>query len=124
VIYLNLRSGVAFGKLLDRLGISAMMSDRIIALPPNTVIENPDVVFDGVANGKGDEIGAYPPSMIMAAKGKGTKLIGPLPADYQSYLVLSAAMVAWAPSPDAAKQFIRFLVSPTSHAAFVAAGAD
>ena len=60
--------------------------------------------------------------MTLIPLDKRLNLIGPLPRDLQSYLVYAAAIMSNAPSPDAGKDFVRFLTSPASQAALAAAG--
>jgi molybdate transport system substrate-binding protein len=52
------------------------------------------------------------------------KLIGTLPAEFQSYIIYTAAPMTNAEQPETAKAFIRFLASPRSKDAFAAAGAN
>ena len=54
----------------------------------------------------------------------GLKLIGTLPAEFQSYIIYTAAPMTNAEQPETAKAFIRFLASPQSKDAFAAAGAN
>ena len=61
----------------------------------------------GIVQGKGNDIGVYPVTFILADKR--LKLIGELPSEFQSYLVYAAALMTGAQSPDAATEFIRFL---------------
>lgn len=55
---------------------------------------------------------------------KGVRLIGPLPAGFQSYLVYAAAPMSGAASPQTAKAFIAFLASPAAKALFAANGVE
>jgi len=47
-----------------------------------------------------------------------------LPAEFQSYLIYTAAPLATSTSPDAAGDFIRFLSSPQARREFIASGAE
>ncbi len=81
-------------------------------------------VFDHLLKSKGNEIGVGAMTEIIVYTRKGLKLVGPLPSEVQNYTTYTAALMAGAKSPDAAKTFIRFLTSPSSKAAFAAAGVE
>jgi molybdate transport system substrate-binding protein len=71
-------------------------------------------VNDGLAAAgkKGEvEIGLGPISQIIPTPG--VQVAGPLPADIQSYLVLSAAISADSKATAAASAFINFLAGPS-----------
>ncbi len=116
VIHVNVGSGLVFGDLLKCLGITEIMKNKIVCVGTGFLL-------DGVLNGTGNDMGAAPMSRILDPAVTGLKLVGPLPAEYQFYSVLSASVTAAAPAPDAAKQFIKFLMSPASRSAIAAVGA-
>jgi len=55
---------------------------------------------------------------------EGVTLVGPLPKEIQKVTIYSAGLVNGAASPDAAKAFIQFLMSPSARPKFVAVGLD
>lgn len=116
VIHVNVGSGIVFGDLLQRLGITEIMKEKIVCVGPGFLL-------DGVLNGTGNDMGAAPMSRILDPAVTGLKLVGPLPAEYQFYSVLSATVMAATPALDAAKQFIKFLMSPASKSTIAMAGA-
>jgi molybdate transport system substrate-binding protein len=66
-----------------------------------------------VAVAKGDvELALSPISEVVAVSG--AEVAGPVPAEYQSYLVLSAAVSAATKNADAAKSLIKFLTAPSA----------
>ena len=116
ICFNNVGSGIAFGEMLQRLGVSEKIMGKIVCVPPDALLEN-------VLSRTGNDLGAATMSSILDSRAKGLKLIGPLPTEFQFYLVLSASVMASSHSPDAAKQFIEFLVSRESKTAIAAAGA-
>jgi molybdate transport system substrate-binding protein len=52
------------------------------------------------------------------------RLVGPLPAEAQNYTRYTAAVMAGAPSANAAQEFVRYLGTPAAKAAFSAAGIE
>jgi molybdate transport system substrate-binding protein len=115
LVFTNLASGNYFATVLQRLGIGEAIKAKITRTSPADVVVR-------IVQGKGNDIGVYPVTFILADKR--LKLIGELPSEFQSYLVYTAALMTGAQSPDAATEFIRFLASPGSKAAFAAAGAN
>lgn len=83
---------------------------------------NPTDVIARIVEGKGKDIGVI--SMSLVVPDKRLKLVGALPAEYQSNLYYSAASVAASQSPDAATEFVQFLTLPAAKREFIAAGAN
>ena len=94
-------SGVLFVALLDRLGIAEPMKPK---LKPT---ENANVV-KAVASGEADLVVHVMPGILAE---RGIELVGPVPADVQSYIELTAGLSAAATETEAAKAFITFLTS-------------
>jgi molybdate transport system substrate-binding protein len=115
LIFNNVASGNYFAKVLERLGIAEAVKTKVIRA-------DPAVVFDRVIQGKGNDIGVGTIPLINTTKG--LRLIGPLPAEVQSYIVYAAAQMASATSPQTGKAFISFLASPTAKIAFAANGVE
>lgn len=97
------QSGIYFVGLLDRLGIADAVKAK--ALPQPTGVEV------GAAVARGDaELGVLPVSEILPVKG--VELLGPFPADLQSYVVMEAGVGAAAHDQAAATALVKFLKSP------------
>jgi ABC-type molybdate transport system substrate-binding protein len=62
--------------------------------------------------------------MTLVVADKRLKPVGALPAEFQNYLHYAAASMAASQSPDAAKDFVRFLTSPAAKKEIAAAGAN
>lgn len=115
LIFNNVASGDYFAKLLERLGIAEAVKAKVIRLDPLAV-------YDRVLQGKGNDIGVAVIPLINTTKG--LRLLGPLPAEVQSYIVYAAAPMTSSTSPRAGKAFINFLASPAAKAAFAANGVE
>ncbi len=115
LIFSNVAAGNYFATVLERLGIAEAVKSKITRASP------PDVVAR-IVEGKGKDIGVMVVSMIIADKR--LKLIGALPSEFQNYLVYAAAPMVNSQSPEAAREFIRFLALPQSEKEFVAAGVN
>ena len=115
LIFNNVASGNYFAKVLERLGIAEAVKAKVIRL-------DPFAVNDRVIQGKGNDIGVGVIPLINTTKG--LRLLGPLPAEVQSYIVYAAAPMTSSTSPQAGKAFINFLASPAAKAAFAANGVE
>jgi molybdate transport system substrate-binding protein len=94
-------SGLYFAGLLERLGLADQLKKRVI------VDKGP--VAAGVASGE-IQLGAQ--LLCELAPVKGIDIVGPLPGEVQKFYSFSAAVMAQAVKPDAAKAFLDFLRSP------------
>ncbi len=115
LVFANVGSGNHFATVLERLGIAEEVKSKIVR-------GNPAEVVTRVVQGKGTDIGVG--TMTLIPLDKRLKLVGPLPEELQGYLISEAAVMTSATAPEAARDFIRFLRSPTAKAAFAASGAD
>src|SRR5256885_6725513 len=95
-------SGQMVAAALAKLGLTEAVKDKLI-LPED------DVVSEMVAEGK-IEIGMVNISQILTTAG--VELVGPLPAEIQSYIVFSGGVSANSKAPDAARELIKFLKGP------------
>lgn len=93
-------SGLYFAGLLERLGLADKLKKRVI------VERGP--VAAGVASGE-IQIGAQ--LLCELAPVKGIDIVGPLPDEVQKFYSFSAAVMAKAARPQAAKAFLDFLKS-------------
>ncbi len=105
-------SGVLFLALLDRLGIAEPMKPK---LKPTAVAN----VAKAVASGQADLV-VHTMPVILAESG--VELVGPVPAEIQSYVDLSAGLNAAAKEPEAGKALITFLTSDAAIAVIKAKG--
>jgi len=94
-------SGVLFLAALDRLGIAEAIKPK---LKPTTVAN----VVKAVASGEADLVVHNIPGILID---RGVELVGPLPAEIQSYIDATAGLNAAAKEPEAGKAFITFLTS-------------
>jgi molybdate transport system substrate-binding protein len=100
--YLKVGSGIYLAALLDRLGIAEAIASKVTR--PDT-----DIVSELVAKGE-IELGMVVITQIMTTPG--VELVGPLPAEIQSYITFAAGVSAKAKAPDAARQLLNFLQGP------------
>ncbi len=96
-------SRAGFEALFNKLGIADALAPKIKLLQTGAP--------EGVAKGEA-EIGLGPISEIIPTPG--VQVAGPLPADIQSYLVLTAGVAADSKDPGAAAAFIKFLTDPAA----------
>ena len=109
-------SGDQFAALLERLNLAEAVKSKVVRLPPGPAI------YDRVIRGKGNDIAAGVIPIIKETKG--IRLIGPLPAELQTYQTYAAALMTATAAPGAAKRFAAFLTTATSKASFSAYGAQ
>jgi molybdate transport system substrate-binding protein len=107
-------SGVYFDDLLDRLGIA----DEI---RPKAKLKQGGYVAELVASGEA-EVAVHQISEIVPVKG--VVLVGPLPAEIQSFTTYAAAMGAEAKYPAAAKALIDHIAGPAAALVLKAKGMD
>jgi len=114
LVFNSVKSGEAFAKVLERLGIAEALKPKIVRTPPLGI-------FEPVLKGKGNDMAAG--TIPLIATTPGIKLLGPLPGDLQSSLTYTAAVMANTAQRNSAEGFIEFLVSPKAREAFSANGA-
>jgi len=108
-------SAAPFEALVDKLGITAQVK------PKYNLRETASQVGEVVANGS-VEIGVAPVSEILPVKG--VDLVGPFPADVQSYVVMTAGVNVKAREKAAAKAFVDFLTAPANRSVIKAKGME
>ena len=96
-------SGIYFVGLLERLGIAE-------AMKPKTKFGAGNVA-ELVAAGEAEMAVQLITELISV---RGVELVGPLPAEVQNYIVLTAGVGAQAKEPDLAKDFLQFLTAPAA----------
>jgi len=118
IVYNQASTGLYLEKLFDLLGIGEQLK------PKTTRYANGAQVLEHVIAGKGNEIGFAAITEIRLFEPKGLKYVGPLPAQVQNYTAYAAGVMTDAPTPDVAKEFVRFLGTPAAKAIFSSAGID
>lgn len=106
-------SGIYTARLMERLGIAAEVKPKTKLLPPG------DGVLEAVAKGDA-EIGLGLTSQTAAVSG--VQLVGPLPAEVQSYTEYAAGILATSKQAEAAKALISFLSSPAGQSSLKSKG--
>jgi molybdate transport system substrate-binding protein len=115
IVFNTVASGNQFAKVLERLGIAEEVKAKLVRTEPGKM-------YEPVLNGTGDDLAAGTTSQIRADKR--LKLLGPLPAELQSYLQYAALPLTGTPNMKAAVEFIRFLFTPAVKAQLAAAGVE
>jgi molybdate transport system substrate-binding protein len=98
-------SGAYFAGLIGRLGVADAMGQRLKPMP--TGVEVGEAVVHGEV-----ELAVLPISEILPIRG--AELLGPFPAEVQSYVVMTAGVGAAGKERAAAAELIRFLKSPAA----------
>ena len=111
-------SGVYFESLLKKMGIYEQIQGKI------TRYDDGASVFEHVLRGKANEVGVGQITEIRLYRGKGLRLVGPLPADVQNHTAYVAASTPAASNPGITRDFVRFLGSPAAKALFATAGIE
>jgi len=106
-------TGAYIDRMFERLGIADQVRPKVVLMYAFT---------GGVANiaKGGAEIGLFNISEIVPING--VKLVGPLPAEQQNYLVFSGALHVRGESPEPAAAYLRSLTEPAAHEAWKAGG--
>lgn len=107
-------SGLYFETLLDRLGITDAMRDKIVLGPSGRIAEL-------VGRGEAEMAVQQIPELLPV---KDVQFVGPLPAELQLYTVFAAGVGSAAKDPTAAKAFVDALVLPSAAALFNAKGLE
>jgi molybdate transport system substrate-binding protein len=118
VVYNTASSGLYIEKMLERIGIADQIKAKTQRYPTG------EAVMMHIIGDKGNEIGFGAITEIKQFEPKGAKLVGPLPAELQNYTTYGAAMLANAPTTDAAKAFLAYLASPEAKKIFTDAGVE
>jgi molybdate transport system substrate-binding protein len=108
-------SGVAFAALIEKLGIAEALKPKL--KPTATGEEVNDLVVRG-----GAQYGILPLSEILAVKG--AELGGLFPADVQTYITMATAVSSSAKQSAAARDLIKFLMTPASTGVVKAKGME
>ncbi len=107
-------SGKTFEALLERLGITEAMRDKIIVGPAGRIAEL-------VARGDGELAIQQVPELVPV---KGADFVGPFPAELQVYTAFAAGVAAASKHREAAKTFVDALAAPAAAALYKAKGLE
>jgi molybdate transport system substrate-binding protein len=116
VVYNTASSGTYIDGMLKKIGAYDQIEGKLVRLWDGTA------VMHHLMEGKAREFGFGGITDILLYRDRGLRLVGPLPAEIQNYANYSAAVIAVAPNPDAAKAFLTYLGSPDGRALFLANG--
>ena len=97
-------TGLHMAKVLDRLGIAEVMGPKATLTgsgSPAELVSRGDV-----------ELAAHIIPELLAVQG--VELLGPLPPEVQTYIVLPGGVSASAMQPEAAREFLKFLTGPVA----------
>jgi molybdate transport system substrate-binding protein len=108
-------TGRAVARMIENMGITD-------AVRPKLTLTS--AIGGGVAlvAGGGAEVGLFNISEILPVQG--VRLVGPLPAEMQTYIVFAAAIPASNAAPEPATAFIRALAAPAARQAWQRAGLE
>jgi len=115
IVFNNVASGNAFAKVLERLGIGEQIKTKAVRTGPTDV-------FEQILKTSGDDIAVGTVTLIRADKR--LKLIGALPAEFQSYIPYAAVPMTGTRNMKVVVEFIRFLSAREAKALMTAAGVD
>ena len=116
VVYNTASSGTYIDGMLRKIGAYELIEHKLVRLWDGTA------VMHHLMEGKAKEFGFGGITDILGYRDRGLRLVGPLPAEIQNYASYSAAVIAAAPNPEAAKAFLAYLASAEGRALFVANG--
>jgi len=108
-------SAVHNHEMLQRLGIAEEMKSKLLLDP------GPGMPQQKVAEGKADLVFTLIPEIKFF---HGVDFVGPVPAEFQSYINFAAAVSANTKSTEAAKAVIQFLKTPDAAATMTAKGVE
>ena len=114
IAYLRVGSGIYIAGLVERLGIAGAIKSKVTR--PES-----DIVSELVAKGE-VELGLVVITQILTTPG--VELAGPLPAEIQSHVMFTAGVNANSREPEAARQLIQFLTSPSATPVIKAQGME
>ena len=109
-------SGVFVEKMLADMGIADLVRAKVVRVPTGAA------VMTRLGAARTNEIGFTMISEIKFGESPLAVLVGPLPAAIQTMTAYDAVVMSSAGSPDAARAFVRAIVSPPAKQLLTAAG--
>lgn len=116
LVFNRASTGLYLDGLLKKIDVDVEVQKRSVRYPDGAS------VMEHVIKGSGREIGFGAMTEILLYKGKGLKLVGPIPPEVQNYTSYTAAPLASGKQQALAQQFVTFLSGPIGKPLFVAAG--
>jgi len=113
LVFNQASTGLYMDQLLGRLGLTDVVAAKSVRFPDG------DAVLRRIAAGQGREIGFAATTEILLFRGRGVRLVGPLPAGLGNTTQYAAA----APTPRG-EPLLTFLAGPPARAAMRAAGLE
>jgi molybdate transport system substrate-binding protein len=107
-------SGKAFEALMERLGITEALRDKIVVGPAGRIAEL-------VARGEGELAVQQVPELVPV---KGADYVGPWPHELQTYSLFGAGISAGSKQREVAQAFIAALAAPANAALYKAKGLE
>jgi molybdate transport system substrate-binding protein len=108
-------SGIYFASVLERMGIAEQMKPKVVLAPSGAEVGK--LLAEGKA-----QYAALLVNELMASPG--VEVLGPLPAELQSYTVFHAGVGVGSKDSSAAKALTKFLTTPSAGAVFKAKGQE
>ncbi len=120
VVYNDASSGVYIAALLEKLGVKALLGDRIAVVNSGSAIMSTvaDLGPGAIGMGQISEI------RVMINKHCAVKLVAPMPDAIQNVTTYYAAVAVTSATPDAAAALVRELTSAAAKNIFAATGID
>jgi molybdate transport system substrate-binding protein len=117
IVYNQGSSGIFAEELIQRMGIGAVVKAKTMRLA------DARAVMKQLANRRTTkDIGFGQITAILLHQEDGVKLVGPLPKEIENITTYAAAIATRAEAPHLAQRFLRFLITPSTKAAFRASG--
>jgi molybdate transport system substrate-binding protein len=108
-------TGLVIARMIERLGLTDTVRPKLTVKP--AISGGVDLVASGKV-----EVGLFNISEITPVKG--IALVGPLPADLQHYIQLTAAIAVKSAIPEPASAYIKRLIDPAARPAWQSAGLE
>jgi molybdate transport system substrate-binding protein len=118
LIYNMASTGIYLENLFAKLEMAEQLKEKITRYPDAAS------VLRHVASGSGNEIGFAATTVIVEAVNRGLRFVGPLPASIQNFTAYQGTVVANESGSERAREFLRYLASPTGKKTFAAAGIE
>jgi molybdate transport system substrate-binding protein len=107
--------GKAITRMIEQMGIADVVKPKVTHA--YAITGGVNLVADGKV-----EVGLFIISEILPVKG--VTLVGPLPAEFQSYIVFGAAITSHTAAPGPAGSLVQALSGPAAREAWMAAGME
>lgn len=118
VVFNRASTGLYVERLLDRLGLAERLAPRTVRFPDG------DGVLRRLAAGTGREIAFAATTEILLFRGRGVRLLGPLPGAWRNSTSYAAGLLREHAGDEAARGLLTFLASAAARAAMAEAGVE